>query len=286
MVADQKLQGTPFVVKTYQLIEDAANSEIVNWNENGDAFVILKPVEFSSEILPKYFKHNNLCSFIRQLNTYGFNKQESKQWEFKHELFQKNHPEHLKNIARRKSKKRDQEKEDVDVDNSADRVIVKELSNLQVPIELEDKSGINTFGNGMIQADNDPTFNSYFQAFGLGQVDSSPEENYLSEQVRNLQLKQTQMQDAIIKILSELVDTKREQKSLERKVTLLSNEVIRLQYQQNPNTPLTLNPSLQETNPSTEYAGDESWAMLAKELGIDGNNVDLSSNVQFQQNLL
>ena len=34
------------------------------------SFVIWKPAEFARDVLPQCFKHNNLSSFIRQLNTY------------------------------------------------------------------------------------------------------------------------------------------------------------------------------------------------------------------------
>lgn len=38
----------------------------------------------------------------------GFHKVESKQWEFKHEFFQEGRADMLKNISRRRSKKRDE----------------------------------------------------------------------------------------------------------------------------------------------------------------------------------
>jgi len=102
------LEGAPFVVKTYQLTNDPVNHHLVCWSDARDSFVVLNPVEFASQVLPKYFKHNNFCSFIRQLNTYGFHKVErSKQWEFKHESFQEGKPEFLKHMQRRKSKKRE-----------------------------------------------------------------------------------------------------------------------------------------------------------------------------------
>ncbi|KAM4802185.1 heat shock factor protein 1-like [Urocitellus parryii] len=39
---------------------------------NGQSFLVLDEQRFAKEILPKYFKHNNMASFVRQLNMYGF----------------------------------------------------------------------------------------------------------------------------------------------------------------------------------------------------------------------
>lgn len=66
----------PFLCKTYDLLQerddddDDGNKKIVSWNAQGNGFVVWSPAEFSELMLPKYFKHNNFSSFIRQLNTY------------------------------------------------------------------------------------------------------------------------------------------------------------------------------------------------------------------------
>ncbi|KAL0011044.1 hypothetical protein SO802_006152 [Lithocarpus litseifolius] len=101
----------PFLSKTYDLLEGVADDEddddddkrnIVSWNAEGTGFVVWSPAEFSELMLPKYFKHNNFSSFIRQLNTYGFKKTSSKRWEFKHEKFQKGCRNLLVEITRKK----------------------------------------------------------------------------------------------------------------------------------------------------------------------------------------
>jgi heat shock transcription factor, other eukaryote len=61
---------TPFLTKTYQLVDDPAVDDIVSWNDDGSAFVVWRPAEFARDLLPNYFKHNNFSSFVRQLNTY------------------------------------------------------------------------------------------------------------------------------------------------------------------------------------------------------------------------
>ncbi|PWZ29342.1 Heat stress transcription factor B-2b [Zea mays] len=68
--AGQRSVPTPFLSKTYQLVDDPAVDDIISWNDDGSAFIVWRPAEFARDLLPKYFKHNNFSSFVRQLNTY------------------------------------------------------------------------------------------------------------------------------------------------------------------------------------------------------------------------
>ncbi|ERM95189.1 hypothetical protein AMTRI_Chr07g31250 [Amborella trichopoda] len=92
----------PFLLKTYDLVNDPEARDIISWNHEGTGFVVWMPQEFSQSLLPKYFKHANFSSFIRQLNTYGFKKAASNRWEFKHEKFVKGGRHLLMEISRKK----------------------------------------------------------------------------------------------------------------------------------------------------------------------------------------
>ena len=66
----QRSIPTPFLTKTYQLVDDPDVDDLISWNEDGSTFIVWRPAEFARDLLPKYFKHNNFSSFVRQLNTY------------------------------------------------------------------------------------------------------------------------------------------------------------------------------------------------------------------------
>lgn len=250
------IEGAPFVVKTYQLLNDPNSAQFIAWSESKDGFVVQNPVDFASQILPKYFKHNNFCSFIRQLNTYGFHKVESKQWEFRHDSFQQGRPELLKNILRRKSRKREadnsgassQENKKVESTNSASAPSTPQVAHQNpqsampmtshTPAPSAIPQSINGASNQspIVQAKNDSTAEL--------QVLRMMNEKLIQE-VTRLNQQQEGTQSAIKSILEELILSRREQQDLHLKVHELSNTVQEQQSKQMSETNRSLLQSLQ-----------------------------------------
>ncbi|CAA7014114.1 unnamed protein product [Microthlaspi erraticum] len=92
----------PFLTKTYEMVDDSSSDSVVSWSENSKSFIVKNPAEFSRDLLPRFFKHKNFSSFIRQLNTYGFRKIDPEKWEFANDDFVRGQPYLMKNIHRRK----------------------------------------------------------------------------------------------------------------------------------------------------------------------------------------
>ncbi|XP_073059665.1 heat shock factor protein HSF30-like [Primulina eburnea] len=92
----------PFLLKTYNIVDDPKTNSIISWSSSGTSFIIWDHLKFSAEILPLYFKHNILSSFVSQLNNYGFRKiGVDHQWEYENPYFQAGSEYMLSNIKRR-----------------------------------------------------------------------------------------------------------------------------------------------------------------------------------------
>ncbi|KAJ8009019.1 hypothetical protein DPEC_G00084490 [Dallia pectoralis] len=106
-----------FLTKLWTLVEDSDTNEFICWSQEGNSFLVMDEQRFSKEILPKFFKHNNMASFVRQLNMYGFRKvmhvdtgivklERDGPVEFQHPYFKHGKDDLLENIKRKISNAR------------------------------------------------------------------------------------------------------------------------------------------------------------------------------------
>ncbi|KAJ2804584.1 Heat shock transcription factor [Coemansia guatemalensis] len=106
---------TPFLNKLYSMVDDSASDDLIRWSADGNSFVVVRHEDFAKEVLPRFFKHSNFSSFVRQLNMYGFHKvphlqqgglitdgPEAESWEFSNDNFQRGQPDLLHFIRRKK----------------------------------------------------------------------------------------------------------------------------------------------------------------------------------------
>ncbi|KAI9002699.1 hypothetical protein BC832DRAFT_540785 [Gaertneriomyces semiglobifer] len=105
-----------FLNKLYNMVNDPSTDDLIHWGPDGSTFIVQRQEDFASQVLPRFFKHNNFASFVRQLNMYGFHKIPHLQqgvlhsdglpeiWEFTNPNFQRNQPDLLCLVTRKKGR--------------------------------------------------------------------------------------------------------------------------------------------------------------------------------------
>ncbi|KAI3653332.1 hypothetical protein MP228_001279 [Amoeboaphelidium protococcarum] len=113
-----------FLIKLYNMVNDKGCDDMIQWSPDGMSFIVLNQEDFSQYVLPKFFKHNNFSSFVRQLNMYGFHKvvdvlqgvkqdqSSTERQEFKQDFFQRDNPQLMEQMKRKAAVKSAQAKLD------------------------------------------------------------------------------------------------------------------------------------------------------------------------------
>jgi len=111
-----------FIRKAFAMINEC-DPNIACWTNEGDKFVVKNKEVFAAQVIPQYYDHNNYSSFTRQLNFYGFTREQSMtikvtdlnslavgQETFYHQHFQRDRPDLLKNLQRRSTDSKNSKK--------------------------------------------------------------------------------------------------------------------------------------------------------------------------------
>lgn len=133
-----------FVMKIWSMVNDDVNHDYIRWNDDGETFQVFHREEFMKSILPKYFKHNNFASFVRQLNMYGWHKvqdissgsmakderNQDEVWQFKNPCFIRGREDLLDKIVRNKTGAQESEAADGNQVNFS--LIMSELDQIKM----------------------------------------------------------------------------------------------------------------------------------------------------------
>ncbi|RCH91510.1 stress-responsive transcription factor hsf1 [Rhizopus stolonifer] len=132
------------------MVDDHSTNELIRWSDDGLSFLVIRHEEFAKKVLPRFFKHSNFSSFVRQLNMYGFHKVphlqngvlgtegETERWEFSNPHFQRNQPDLLLLVTRKKG--RDPEEREggaVDMHHILDEIAAIKRHQMSISKELK-----------------------------------------------------------------------------------------------------------------------------------------------------
>ncbi|CAO3644104.1 unnamed protein product [Cunninghamella echinulata] len=112
----------PFLNKVYGMVNDPSTDDLIRWSEDGKSFFVVRHEDFARTVLPRFFKHTKYVWFPQSTSSStrctSFNSN-SEQWEFSNPHFQRNQPNLLLLVTRKKGRDSD-EKEQSTTSNNID----------------------------------------------------------------------------------------------------------------------------------------------------------------------
>ena len=133
---DESVLPPAFVNKLLKVLSDTECANTLQYGQDGTTLVVPDSSLFATKVIPRFFKHSNFASFVRQLNLYGFHKttQDPDVCEFAHKYFRRDRPDLLKHIKRKISaEKPDPAKSKTDFDDIV--AVVNEMKAQQARME-------------------------------------------------------------------------------------------------------------------------------------------------------
>ncbi|GMK55776.1 hypothetical protein CspeluHIS016_0208320 [Cutaneotrichosporon spelunceum] len=105
-----------FLNKLFSMVSEPETDNLIYWADSGDSFFVPNHERLAEELLPRFFKHRNFSSFVRQLNMYGFhkvphlqsgvlkNESPTELWEFVNPFFKRDQPQLLSRVMRKNNR--------------------------------------------------------------------------------------------------------------------------------------------------------------------------------------
>lgn len=135
-----------FILKLWTMVNDPKNEDYIQWAPDGESFKVLSKENFEKVVLPKYFKHSNYSSFVRQLNMYGWHKVQDitsgamqsgdEIRQFKSPYFIRDREDLLDNIVRNKGSKGSDDEDESDIGRILDELDLIKSNQMEIASDL------------------------------------------------------------------------------------------------------------------------------------------------------
>ena len=185
-----------FLLKLYEILKTKSYYQYINWSEDGKSIVIKDITGLTKKVLPKFYKHHNFASFVRQLNMYNFHKirstSSSNEQIFQHEKFIKEITiDDVKNIKRKIHENLDC------INNLNNEIISNNINEENLNKYINFVSNENNSNNNIVDNGNNNNLNKNVKVV-LSYLLKKTNENYSTQNILKKQIEMLTQQNNLL----------------------------------------------------------------------------------------